>query len=224
MFFSKKEEAKERAIDWEADRTLSLELSEKRAWVIARIALILAIIAIGTLAFMIPFYKIVPIAYQVDKATGEAMMVELKPKTIQANAAMDRHWVSRYVQIRERYVFPLLQSDFDTIRQLSGKEVERAYVGIYTGEDALDKKLGNKTEITINIVSVTLPPGDTGKAIVRFERNKKSNEVTNEFKEKFVATVSYKYQPAKTFTREREIIDNPLGFKVDGYVVDAEVK
>lgn len=222
LFEKSQSEHTEKALDWESDRIASLEKSEIRAWWIARGAIGGMFIAMVTLAMMLPFYKIIPVTFQVDKVTGEAMMVNTSPTSITPTEAISRHYAARYVQTRERYVWSLLQIDFDTVRSLSDDKVDKDYIALFQGENALDKKLGANTEMKINLISVTIPPNEPNKALVRFERTTKRNGVETETNAKYFATISFKYEPPRTFAREREVIDNPFGFKVDGYVVNSE--
>jgi hypothetical protein len=40
----------------------------------------------------------------------------------------------------------------------------------------------------------------------------------------YVASMPYKYEPPALFSKERNVVDNPLGVKVTGFVVDQELK
>ena len=75
----------------------------------------------------------------------------------------------------------------------------------------------------MRILGVTLPPNEPGKAVVRFERITR-RDGTDVDVSIYVATLSYKYEPPALFSKERNVVDNPLGFKVTGFVVDQELK
>lgn len=137
--------------------------------------------------------------------------------------AMDKHWVADYVRTRERFVWTLLQLDYDHTMNLSDERVAREYRAEYEGPNARDKRLGPGTDERVKILGVTLPPNEPGKAVVRFERitRRDGTDVDVGF---YVASLSYKYEPPALFSKERNVVDNPLGFKVTGFVVDQELK
>ncbi len=82
---------------------------------------------------------------------------------------------------------------------------------------------GSNVEERINVISVVLPPDQTGKAVVRFEKTlKRVNADQADPPQTFVATMAYEFKPSMR-GREKDLIVNPLGFKVTSYRVDAEM-
>ena len=214
----------EEAVSWENSRHEALEKSEKRAWSIVRWTSALALLAMTALVILAPFYKIVPLTFEVDKLTGQAQLVDLTgPMPMTSTEAMDKHWVADYVRTRERFVWTLLQLDYDHAMNLSDERVAREYRAEYEGPNARDKRLGPGTDERVRILGVTLPPNEPGKAVVRFERITR-RDGTDVDVGVYVATLSYIYQPPSLFSKERNVVDNPLGFKVTGFVVDQELK
>jgi len=214
----------EEAVTWENSRQEALEKSEARAWAVVRWTSVLAVLAMAALVILAPFYKIVPLTFEVDKLTGQAQLVDLTgPMPMTSTEAMDKHWVADYVRTRERFVWTLLQLDYDHTMNLSDERIAREYRAEYEGPNARDKRLGPGTDERVRILGVTLPPNEPGKAVVRFERTTR-RDGTDVDVGIYVATLSYKYQPPALFSKERNVVDNPLGFKVTGFVVDQELK
>ncbi|MGV0953851.1 MAG: virB8 family protein [Fluviibacter sp.] len=214
----------EEAVSWESARQALLEKSEARAWSIVRWTSLLAILAMSALVILAPFYKIVPLTFEVDKLTGQAQLVDLTgPMPMTSTEAMDKHWVADYVRTRERFVWTLLQLDYDHTMNLSDERVAREYRAEYEGPNSRDKRLGPGTDERVKILGVTLPPNEPGKAVVRFERITR-RDGTDINIGVYVASLSYVYEPPAIFSRERNVVDNPLGFKVTGFVVDQELK
>lgn len=218
-----KKDITEAAFDWETSRVHALELSEARAWRIAKISTVAAALAIAAVATLAPFYKIVPLTFQVDKLTGDAQLVEMTgSKSITPTEAMDKHWVGDYVQSRERFVWTLIQRDFDHVMNLSGDSVAREYRTLYEPPNSRDKKLGPGTDERIKVTSVTLVPNEPGKAVVRFEKTTR-RDGSDINTGRFIATIAYNYDGPSPLSREKSLVDNPLGFKVSGYVVDPDL-
>ena len=212
------------AVSWENSRREALETSEARAWSVVRWTSVLALLAMLALVILAPFYKIVPLTFEVDKLTGQAQLVDLTgPMPMTSTEAMDKHWVADYVRTRERFAWTLLQLDYDHTMNLSDERVAREYRSEYEGPYARDKALGPTTDERVKILGVTLPPNEPGKAVVRFERITR-RDGTDLVVGNYVATLSYKYEAPALFSKERNVVDNPLGFKVTGFVVDQELK
>jgi type IV secretion system protein VirB8 len=208
------------AQDWEADRAAALDRSEARAWITARIMSALAVIALITLAVMIPFYKVIPLTFEVDKATGEVMQARTDPADIKVNELVAKNMLAAYVSRRERYHWTLLNDDYTAVFGMSDGQVAREYRAIYDGPNALDKKLGSGTDISVKILSVELSPTEPDRrGTVRWERRtRRGNQIVGGA-ERFSSDIAFKFTPPNVFRREKELIANPMGFTVDGYAV-----
>jgi type IV secretion system protein VirB8 len=214
------------SIDWEADRQDRIERSERRAWLIAGIASGLAAVSVIGMATLVPLKRVVPYVFEVDKATGNAELVTAVDgkRTVEYQDLLDKHWAKAYVTARETYMYRLLQADYDTTLGLSTNEVGQAYAKQFDGEDALDKTLGAGTEIRVKILSITLAGDTTGtKAVIRFQKTRSNLQsgVVDPV-QFYVATLAYEYKPSQ-HGREKDLIENPLGYRVTSYRVDAEI-
>lgn len=206
------------SLSWEISRAELLEKSEVRAWSIARVSVAAALLSIAAVVVLAPFYKVIPVVFRVDNLTNEILEVQVGKASVPHSETMDKHWLASYVQTRERYVWTLLQTDYDSVLALSDEHVASDYKAIYSGANALDKKLGENTDIRVKLISVQLLPGEAGKAQVAWERTTREKGVDTERK-RFVSTISYKYLPPEALTQEKQLIANPFGFRVDGYAV-----
>ena len=207
--------------DWEADQNDARERSEARAWTIARIMSAIALLAVAALVVMVPFYKVIPLAFTTDRATGEVMQVITDPTTIKENELVAKNMLATYVSLRERYHWTLLDDDYDTVLLMSDENVAREYKAIYEGPNALDKRLGAGTDMRVKIVSVDLSPNEPGRrGTVRWERRTRRNN-QDVGVERFTSSISFKFEPPSVFKREKALIPNPMGFKVDGYAVSS---
>lgn len=210
----------QKAQDWEADRIEALERSEARAWTTSRIMGAIAILALLSLAMMIPFYKVIPIIFEVDKATGEVMQAITDPTNIKASELVAKNMLATYVSRRERYHWTLLDDDYESVLAMSSEQVAKDYTATYEGPNALDKRLGSNTDISVKILSVELSPNEPDKrGTVRWERRTRRGGQIVGGVERFSSAISFKFEPPNVFRREKELIANPMGFKVDGYAV-----
>lgn len=234
MMFKKKNVVKageeaafhEASSDWEADKSARAEKSERRAWLVAGAASAIAVAAVVGIASLAPFKRVVPYVFAVDRATGNVELVSAADDrtVVGYQELLDKHWAQKYVVARESYNYKLLQNDYDTVLSLSSDEVAREYAKVYEGPNARDKKYGASMEMRVKVLSVTLAQDDIGtKAVVRFEKTSKRAEADNaDAPQYFVATMAFEYKPSM-FGKEKELIQNPLGYKVTSYRVDSEI-
>lgn len=212
--------------DWEAEREALYERSERRAWTIAGGACVLATAAVIGISFLAPFKRLVPYVFAVDKTTGNVELVSAADdRSVEPyRELLDKHWAKKYVTARESYNYKLLQGDYDTVLALSTDEVGRDYARLYDGPNARDKKYGASLEMSVNVLSVTIDRDAVGpKAVVRFEKTSKRTEAQSaDAPQYFVATIAYEYK-SSMFGKEKDLIMNPLGYKVTGYRVDSEI-
>ncbi|BEV13145.1 type IV secretion system protein (plasmid) [Asticcacaulis sp. DW145] len=212
--------------DWEADRQDRLERSERRAWLVAGVASVIAAISVISMATLVPLKRTVPYVFEVDQATGNAELISAADggRKVGYQDLLDKHWAKAYVTARETYMYRLLQADYDKTLSLSANDVGQAYAKQFDGPEALDKKLGTANEVRVKIRSITLSPDASGtKAVVRFQKT--LNHIESgvvEAPQFYVATFAYEYLPSQ-HGREKDLIENPLGYRVTSYRVDSEL-
>jgi len=212
-------------LSYEASIRYLVEKSNKRAWMVAWIAIIIAILMGALIAYMLPLKKVEPYVITIDKTTG---MTELKTavdkETLQPVEAMDKYFASSYVDKRESYYYDFLSKDYVYVQLLSNPKVAKEYRSIYEGKNARDKVLGNKYEVRGKILSVVLgESAGTKTATIRIKLTKKDLRTGSIDRATIkVVTLSYDYFPKQLETEEQRLL-NPLGFKVLTYRVDNEV-
>jgi type IV secretion system protein VirB8 len=232
MFSSKKIPAADEAaayrsgLSWEASIEQLRQKSERNAWWVAGAACVIAACSVAGIATLAPLRRVVPYLYMVDKARGNLEYVgAVDDRSIKGyQELLDKHWAQVYINARESYHYTLLQSDYDTVMALSDENVGRDYARRYDGPNALDKLYGANIEVATSIISLRLAPSSIGtQLVVRFSKTKRHVDTDyREPAEYFVATLRYRYLPSM-FDAEKQLLLNPLGYKVADYRVDAEI-
>ena len=216
----------EAGISWEADKERRQALSERRAWTIAACSMLITLAAVIGMAMLAPLRRTVPYLFVADKATGNVEYVgAVDDRTLEGyQELLDKHWAGAYVVSYESYFYKLLQLDYDTVVAMSDDETAAKFARIYEGANARDKKYSDKTEVTIGIISIHLSANRFGKhATVRFSKTaRRQDSDSADPSLYYVANFSYEYKPSM-FGKEIDLFRNPLGFKVSGYRVDAEL-
>ncbi|MCD8212658.1 MAG: type IV secretion system protein [Campylobacter sp.] len=212
------------AITYEASTRYLIEKSNKRAWTITFISIIVTVIVLLFHIFR-PLTDTQPYVIRVNDTTGIVDVLSvLDEKAIPRSEALDKYFVAQYLKAREGYFFDILQKDYELVQMMSVPDVAKRYVAEYEGENARHLVLKDNYEIDIQIVSITLEnSAGSNHARVRFNQNtrtKPSGTVAE--KKAKIATISYDYEP-NTHKKESERLKNPLGFKVATYRIDDEI-
>lgn len=214
--------------DWEIDRSLMLESSERRAWRVAGAGVVVGLLGIAAVFAQGPLRRVIEIPIVVDRVTGEATVQQrLSVETIPPLEALDKHNLAVFVRAREGYTWMFLQRDFDQVARMAVPAVFADYNRAFEGENALQKRIGAAEEWRINVIGVRLAPsgraGNQGNATVTYDKvvrltDRNLPEVTT----RHVASVVYQYQP-KVLAKERDRLENPFGFVVTAYRSDPEI-
>ena len=226
--FNAAENLFESNLDWEVDRALMLERSERRAWGVAIAGLVLGLIGIVSVFVQGPLRRVVEIPIVVDRVTGEATIQQrLSVETIPPMEALDKHNLATFVRARESYNWMFLQRDFNQVARMAVPAVFSDYNRQFEGDGALQKKLGATEDWRINIVGVRLTAagrtGNRGEATVTYDKvvrltDRNLPEVTT----RHVASIVFQYQP-KVLAKEADRMENPFGFVVVAYRSDPEI-
>lgn len=214
--------------DWELDRALMLERSERRAWRVAWVAAAFGVIGIAAVFVQGPLRRIVEIPIVVDRLTGETTIQQrLDVETIPRLEALDKHNLATFVRAREGYSWMWLQRDFDQVARMAVPAVFADYTRLFEGDGALQKKIGATEEWRIQIVGVRLSPtgrsGNRGEGTVTYEKVVRLTErALPDVTTRHVASIVYEYQP-QVLARERDRLENPFGFVVTAYRSDPEI-
>lgn len=211
------------AINWESSRILTVEKSERRAWIVAGISIVVTVLSIAAIAMMMPLKESVPYVIRVDNTTGVPDIVtSITDKAVTGDEVMDKYWLAQYVRARETYDWFTLQRDYNTVGLLSSANVGAGYAQLFEGKDALDKTYGKTVRATVEIVSVVPTGKNTG--TVRFIKTTKrvDQEGAPGTVTKWVATVAYEYRSTALIKESARLV-NPFGFQVLTYRVDPEM-
>ena len=204
---------------WEQDLARRNRNSRALAWIVATIMSVVAIVALGALALMVPLKTYEPYMVVVDKTTG---FVEVKRPMAEGALTQDEavtmFSVVRYIKARETYDPRALKDNFDLAQLLAAGDAARELTEIYSPANPKNpvKVFGMNTQVAVTIKSVTFPNNRT--ALVRFATEEKS--ATNIVTRHWVSLLRFRY--TGTPMRNDWRFDNPLGFQVLEYRRDQE--
>jgi type IV secretion system protein VirB8 len=205
--------------------------SERRAWLVAMCAIVMALILLGGYFYMLPLKEKVPYVIMADAYTGTSSVARLTDDfvshRITANEAINRSNVAHFLLARESYDLNTINlHDWVTVLTMAAPNVATAY-RLWVSPDNPDgpyKKYGKTQSIRVKILSIVLMGAASNQtprgATVRFQRSvfNNSNGVTQPLDNK-IATILFTYKPELQMNDQYRI-ENPLGFQVTEYRVD----
>ena len=213
------------ALSYEANTRYLIEISNRRAWLVAFLSMLIAVCAIIAVCILTPLKSVEPYVIRVDNASGMVdILTTMDRKEFTQNEAIDKYFTSSYVKIREGYFFNILEHDYLLTQIYSSPQVAEEYRKIYEGKNSRVEVLKDKVEVRVDINSVVLGESAGVKiATIRFhtirtDLSSKTTQITAK-----IATIAYDYAP-QDLTDEEERLQNPLGFKILNYRVDSEVE
>lgn len=211
----------ENGASWSADRTTLLQSSRKVAWIVAIVAVVVALLEAVALFVLLPLKTVVPYTLLVDRQTGYVQALDpLAPKTIAPDAALTQSFLVQYVIGRESFDIATLQHDYRKIYLWSVDVARNDYVASaqITNPDSALARLPRTAIIETRVRSVSPLGGNT--SLVRFETVRRDRGSANGEIQGWVAIISYRFSTAPMSAEDRFL--NPLGFQVVRYRRTAE--
>ena len=209
-------------LNWELSLAEIQQRSERRAWKITASALLIAILSTASLALVMPIKQVIPYLITVDRISGQNEVVSLaanQPATLRVIEA--KYWVGQYVRTRERIDRSWMETDFSSVIRWSGKSEAQNYATSIAATLALDRQGKHMVETRVDILSIGLI--DDTHAVVRFLRSPlPASGAAPATSTRGTATLVFLINPMLV-GRERDLIDNPLGFRVESYRVDNDL-
>lgn len=190
--------------------------------VFAGVCGLIALLSVASVLILIPFQKLVPMMVYVDKTGATQVAQVVEPTIMTSNESVARHFVAKYVATRERYLYQLLQDDFNFVVATTDSPILAEYASKYEGPNKKDAILGDRVEEKIRLVSVVLSPSTAGRATVRFVKETWAvGSRTMQKSENFIADMAYGWDAVNGWN-DTTLLLNPLGFKVQAYRVSPE--
>jgi type IV secretion system protein VirB8 len=205
-----------RAGSWADDGMAQLRRSRQIAWIVAIIAVLVAVIEALSIWAMVPLRTVVPYTLLVDRHTGyvEAMK-PLEAGLLAPDKALTQSFLVQYVLAREGFDRATIRDDYRKVALWSAEPARSQYVAgmATTNLDNPAARAGNRAVIAVRVRSVSALQQDS--ALVRFETQLVDQERPATSRQYWVAVVRFRYSPEPMATEDRYI--NPLGFQVTSY-------
>jgi type IV secretion system protein VirB8 len=206
---------------WAEDQHVALRESRRVAWIVATVAVVIALCEALALLFLMPFKTVVPYTLLVDKQTGYVQ--ELKPldaQKISPDTALTQSFLVQYVIARESYDKAQVQANYAKVGLWSSGTARSDYInGMQASNPASPlSRYPGSTIVDTRVKSVS--PLDGNAAMVRFETIRRDAGGQLQPPEAWVAVIRYRFSAEPMRSEDRFV--NPLGFQVTSYRRDQE--
>ncbi|MEA9564883.1 MULTISPECIES: type IV secretion system protein [unclassified Xanthomonas] len=222
--------AVQKAVNYEVSIADLARRSEKRAWIVATLSMVVTVMTAGGYYYMLPLKEKVPYLVMADAYSGTSTIAKIEAnyggRTISTSEALARSNIARFILARESFDASTIgDRDWNTVAAMAATNVLGEYRSLHAGNNPQRpfNTYGRLRAIRINILSITLIGGKgrpyTG-ATVRFQRNvyDKASTMTTLLDNK-IATMGFVYQDNLQMSDALRV-ENPLGFRVTDYRVD----
>ena len=108
------------ATAWDLNRVAMTERSQRIAWRVAAVAVILTVMAVAALMFVMPLKHVEPFVIRVDNSTGIVDVVPAFQGGAQMPEAVTRYFLDHYVTVCERFNHATAESDYEECAAFHG--------------------------------------------------------------------------------------------------------
>jgi type IV secretion system protein VirB8 len=206
--------------DWEINFQLRNEKSERRAWLVACAAVLVALAQGIGLSFLLPLKTVEPLIVRVDKATGIVdQLTTIADGKTNYEEVLNKYFLQKYVLYREGYSKELFEEFYNSVGIMSEPMEQQKYYESINPKNPRSpvNAYGPYAKVRIAIKSISFLKPDIGS--VRYmrtvERGLDRSDVTH-----WVATIGFKYAGRAMKESDRAI--NPLGFQETDYRNDPD--
>ncbi len=206
---------------WATSVTDDLERSNRRAWTVAIIAAIIALLEAVALVLLIPLKEVEPYTLLVDRHTGNVeALAPLDAQAVAPDTALTRSFLVQYVIARESFTADGLQDDYRRVSLWSDNIVEQQYARAMEATNPASPLAYLPRGGTIRTEVKSVSTLSEGRAMVRFATTRTDAGASAQQAQHWVAVIGYAFTGAEMSEADRYI--NPLGFQVTSYRRDAE--
>lgn len=208
---------------FEEEFSLNARVSEIKAWRVTYVFGAIAAVSLGILLFSLPFKKTEVFTILVDSSTGQMeRLVQVAPTTIKDQKLLKESLLVAYVSDRESYITAGIHERLESIQRKSAGKARASLIKLWTNSnDNVDyppKIYGGDSEVTVKVRSISFVNDNV--AQVRFFKSL-SSRVKGNTTAPFIATIEFEFDNGRVTSLARAW-ENPLGFKITSYTVNAE--
>jgi type IV secretion system protein VirB8 len=206
---------------WAQDRQQAQRASQRIAWIVASVAVVIAVLEAIALSVLAPLKTVVPYTLMVDRQTGYVQTLNpLEPDRVAPDAALTQSFLVQYVIAREGFDFATVQNDYRKVALWSTASASSDYLTAMqvSNPDSPLVRLPRSAVVETRVRSVSALGARS--SLVRFETIRRDRGGAQLPPQGWVAIITHRYSDKPMSTEDRYL--NPLGFQVLRYRRSAE--
>ncbi|SEJ81056.1 type IV secretion system protein VirB8 [Sphingobium sp. AP50] len=208
------------ARSWDQDRQRKSLRSERIAWIIAGLAVLVSLVEGFALAGLAPLKSVVPYVIRVNATTGAVdVQTALTDKPMRYDEAVTKFFLAQYVRARESWLPAAAEENFRSVTILSDPGEQQRWGKFFSSNNSASPQVvwGKTATVQARVRNIAFINDRV--ANIRFTRTVQTDTDTQS--SDWIATVTFKYTNAPMAEGDR--YRNPLGFQVENYRADPEV-
>ena len=213
------------AASWDRDRTLTAQMSARRAWLVAGAGWIVAGMAVAAVWGLTPLKRVVPLIIRVDNSTGVVDVVPALESRASMSETVTRYLLTHYVTVCERFNFSTAESDYAECGAFHSPALNQAWYARWNpgNPDSPLNRYKDGTELHVDVQAVSFlntagHPSDLAQvryAVTHLSGGDTPSQVTH-----WIATLQYAYVDPSSNPTVRQW--NPLGFRIAAFHPERE--
>ena len=202
----------EAAGSWAEDRQEAIDRSRKTAWIVAGVALGLALLEAIALILLIPLKREVPYTLLVDRQTGFVEALKpLQQQSLTPDDALTSSFLVQYVIAREGFDAATLQDNYRKVGLWSAGSARDSYVQLMQPTNPLSPLATLPRAATLEVRIRSVSSLAVNRALIRFDTVRSDQGSSKTEIQNWAAIIDYRFNDASMSAQDR--LDNPLGFQ-----------
>lgn len=216
-----REDYYEAAGSWAQDRQDALRTSRRVAWIVASVAVVVALFEATALVLLTPLKTVEPYTLMVDRNTGYVQALKpIDAQKIAPDTALTQSFLVQYVIARESFDIDEMQANYRKVALWSANPARSDYISSVQVSNPGSPLARYPRSTTIETLVKSVSPLGGNAALVRFETHRRDAGAQPAAARSWVAVIRYQFSTEPVQQSDRYL--NPLGFQVLRYRRDQE--
>ena len=207
--------------DFDIDLVMGPRRAARAAWIVAGCSSAVSVLLALTITVMLPLRETEVFTVLVDSTSGAAERIyQVQPTGITDEEAIKESLLVSYISDRESYFRNGIQERLESVQRRSSGPARASLIELWTAgaENYPPRSYGANAQVDVRVRAITFLQDEV--AQIRFDKRLTRPNQTP-VTQTFIATVGFEFAPRRERSLTR-VWENPLGFSVTAYRVDAE--
>jgi type IV secretion system protein VirB8 len=206
---------------WAQDMLGTLRDSRRRAFMVAGVAVLVAVLEAIALVALAPLKTVVPYTITVDRQTGAIEEAQgIRPGALSQDVAVVQAFLAQYVLARETFDATDLQANYQKVAAWTDGAARDAYIAQMQRSNPQSPVNLNDASTVVKITVKSISLLSKTSALVRFDAERSNGATAPADRRAYAAVIAFRFTGEPMRSDDRFL--NPLGFQVTAYRRDAE--